>query len=317
MDSGLPARPVPCGASLHTGAVHAVRFNSSGKYCVSGGADRQVLLLNPSKGLILKSYVGHGYPVLDVTISHDDRHIVSSGMDKLVFYWDVMSGVLVRRFGGTRDGGHTQRVNAVAAGSASMNPSDLMCQVIASASYDKSVRLWDPRSNNVDPIQVLEDARDSVTSVSFRGTDILTTSVDERLRIYDIRMARIFEDWLGIPLGFGAVSGDGNCILTTCLDSQMRMVERSSGDILSTYSGHVNESFLVRCAFTFDDAFVVCGSEDGKVYCWDLENATETPTKTLSTVKDEGSVACGAIDTHPSLPQILSGSHSGHIMLWT
>lgn len=52
----------------HTGSVNAVRFNTTGQYCVSAGADRTVCLWNPKKQLLIKSYTGHGYEVADVAV---------------------------------------------------------------------------------------------------------------------------------------------------------------------------------------------------------------------------------------------------------
>ncbi len=41
---------------IHKGPVLSVRFNHSGDYCISCGADRVVKLLNPHKGLLIKTY---------------------------------------------------------------------------------------------------------------------------------------------------------------------------------------------------------------------------------------------------------------------
>lgn len=41
---------------IHKGPVLSVRFNHSGDYCISCGADRVVKLLNPHKALLIKTY---------------------------------------------------------------------------------------------------------------------------------------------------------------------------------------------------------------------------------------------------------------------
>jgi len=46
----------------HEGAVHVVRYNASGQYCLSGGQDKEVHLSNPSTGNKIKAYVAHGKP---------------------------------------------------------------------------------------------------------------------------------------------------------------------------------------------------------------------------------------------------------------
>jgi mitogen-activated protein kinase organizer 1 len=42
--------------------------------------------------------------------------------------------------------------------------------ILISGSFDASVRIWDVKSQNMKPIMVLEDARDSVSCVLAGGT---------------------------------------------------------------------------------------------------------------------------------------------------
>ena len=48
------------------------------------------------------------------------------------------------------------------------------CEVCASGSYDASVRVWDCRARAYDPVQVLSEAKDSVTSLQLSSCEILT-----------------------------------------------------------------------------------------------------------------------------------------------
>jgi len=64
-------------------------------------------------------------------------------------------------------------------------------------SFDATVRLWDCKSQSVKPIQVLDEARDSVSSLHVLGHEIVTGSVDGRVRLYDLRMGMLHVDVLG------------------------------------------------------------------------------------------------------------------------
>ena len=43
-----------------------------------------------------------------------------------------------------------------------------------SGSYDSTVRIWDTKSRNMEPVQILDEAKDSVTSLHVSEHEILT-----------------------------------------------------------------------------------------------------------------------------------------------
>ena len=69
-----------------------------GNYCLSCGSDKTLKLWNPTKGILLKTYSGHGYEVLDASGSCDNSQLTSCGLDKTVILWDVASGKLLRKY---------------------------------------------------------------------------------------------------------------------------------------------------------------------------------------------------------------------------
>lgn len=75
-------------------------------------------------------------------IYRDNSKLCSCGGDRQVYYWDVASGRVIRKFRG-----HDSEVNAVKFNEYS--------SVVVSAGYDRSVRAWDCRSHSTEPIQVL------------------------------------------------------------------------------------------------------------------------------------------------------------------
>ena len=87
--------------------------------------------------------------------------------------------------------------------------------MFAAGSYDATVRLWDlrcvsatsycrqppteffNRSQNRQPIQVLEEARDAVQALHITHGTIMTGSVDGYVRTYDLRMGQLRTDFIG------------------------------------------------------------------------------------------------------------------------
>lgn len=80
--------------------TRAVRFNYNGEYLLTCGSDKTLKLINPYKNTLLKTYIGHGYEVLDCEASADSGKLVSCSSDRTVNYWDVSTGKVVRKFRG-------------------------------------------------------------------------------------------------------------------------------------------------------------------------------------------------------------------------
>jgi mitogen-activated protein kinase organizer 1 len=151
--------------------------------------------------------------------------MVSAGGDKICFLWDVSSGRVIRRFQG-----HTQRVNSV-----KFNPDGTL---LFSGSYDKTVQIWDMRSHTREPLQILTDFRDSVSSLALTRTEIIASSVDGCVRVYDIRAGRMHADNVcSAGVVHVTASYDQRCMLSTCLDSSLYLSEIASGNSLQTYRG--------------------------------------------------------------------------------
>lgn len=287
------------GINPHEGPVRNVRFNGSGGYCLTCGSDKQVKLWNPHKGTLLKTYTGHGYEVLDATASQDNGRVASCGEDRMVILWDVATGQVIRKFRG-----HTQRVNAV-----KFNQPE--ATVILSASYDASLRAWDCRSRSYDPIQIMEDAKDSVTSLQVSTHEILTGSVDCKVRNYDLRMGRLYADHTGSPVTSVSFSADGQCVLASSLDNTIRLLDKDNGELLNEFQGHKNEDYKVDSCFSSDDSHIVSGSEDGKICFWDLIEGTLVMTKDQA----HKSIVY-SLSYHPKEDCLLSASSDGTVKLW-
>ncbi|XP_058617346.1 WD repeat domain-containing protein 83 isoform X2 [Onychostoma macrolepis] len=239
------------------GAVRAVRFNADGNYVLTCGGDKSLKLWSVSRGTLLKTYTGHGYEVLDVDCSYDNSQLCSCSSDKTVILWDVGSGQVTRKLRG-----HAGKVNCV-----QFNEE---ATVMLSGSIDGTVRCWDTRSRQMKPIQILDEAQDGISSLKVSEHELLTGSVDGRVRRYDLRMGQLNVDFIGSPITCVCFSRDGQCTLSSSLDSTVRLLDKSSGEMLGEYSGHVNKGYKLDCCLSDKDTHILSCSEDGHVYFWDL-----------------------------------------------
>jgi len=269
----------------------------AGEYCVSGSYDKTVRLWNPHKGSLIKNYRGHGYQVVGVAIHEDNSQIASCGGDRSPYLWDVATGQIIRKFKG-----HAQKINCIAW--------NKECTVLVTGSFDTSVKLWDAKSRSYDPIQILEDAKDSVESLCMGTYEIITGSTDGCVRVYDIRMGEIRTDKVGQPVSSVGLSGDEAILLVSTLDSTIRLIDKQDGTLYHTLKGHKNDGYPVRSTFSNTDAFVISGDEDGKTYWWSVEKGTLLHSSKVHADR----VSC--VDYHPNKQALLTCSADKTIKLF-
>ncbi|KIX09644.1 uncharacterized protein Z518_00725 [Rhinocladiella mackenziei CBS 650.93] len=264
----------------HAGPINAITFSSlGGTYTLTGSSDRQIHLsrtvpTNPGTPSVpIQKYTAHGYAVLDIAVAQDNQTFASVGGDRSVFLWDVQSadGTL-RRFGSNTNQGHTSRITCVAfAGEGD--------SVLVSGSDDTSVRMWDIRSRDATPLMVLEEAKDGISSlvVPGNGYEVISGSVDGRVRSYDIRMGCVTVDVMPGPVTSLEVSRDAKTVLIGCLDGKIRMMDRVDGTCLRAFppegnaEGYKNDSLRLKSCFALNESLVLSGSEnDGRVRGWDV-----------------------------------------------
>jgi mitogen-activated protein kinase organizer 1 len=212
----------------------------------------------------VNKYTAHGYEVLSIDVNSANDKFVSTGGDKTVFLWDVQTAQTVRRWTG-----HAGRVNRGVFGGEGDS-------IIATGSFDGTVRIWDTKSNAYKPIMTLSDAKDSISDVAIHDADILAASVDGRVRNYDLRMGMCQVDVVGPSCTSLAVSKKGTEVLVGSLDSTVRLMDRTNGELLKTYKddAFVNKHLRVRSTLGLNDSVVISGSDDGMVFAWDMLEGT-------------------------------------------
>jgi mitogen-activated protein kinase organizer 1 len=142
--------------------------------------------------------------------------------------------------------------------------------VLASGSDDATVAVWDCKSGSKRAIQILKDAKDSISSVGICDTEIIVGSVDGYTRVYDVRNCQLVSNMIGSPVTSVVLSHDKQCLLVSTLDSHIRLMDKSNGTLLQTYKGHANERYRFGSCFARNDTLVLSSSEDGYIYIWDF-----------------------------------------------
>ncbi|CAH1769886.1 5064_t:CDS:2, partial [Entrophospora sp. SA101] len=141
------------------------------------------------------------------------------------------------------------------------------------------------------PIQILSEAKDSITSLQVKNYEIVAGSTDD-------------------PVTSVTLSSDNNYILASSLDSVIRLMDKEDGRMLNDFKGHKNSTYRVNSCLSNDDSQIISGSEDGSIYIWDLLNGN-----LLKTIEAHPGIVV-YVTYHPRIDEMLSSSIDGLVKVW-
>jgi WD40 repeat protein len=120
----------------HADLVYAVAWSPDSRHLATASYDHSVAVLDAVTGERVQKLAGHSRGVLAVCYLPDGKHLVSAGADHSLRVWDAASGRALRALDN-----HTAAVNDLAVRPAEKDDAPLL---VASASDDRTVRLWQP-----------------------------------------------------------------------------------------------------------------------------------------------------------------------------
>jgi WD40 repeat protein len=334
----------------HTEYVRCVAFSPDGSLLASGGGgwsdkDTSVRLWEVNTGRELAIAPGHTGRVTTLAFSPNGQILASGSNDRSVRLWDAKSLAALRAASNFPDAiksvafnetgqklfvlsndlvaldvntdqitldlpGHIDKVNSVA-----ISPTG---QLLASASDDSSLRLWDLANGH--QIRVLRGHTGSVNCVAFSpdGQLLASASSDKSVRLWDVksghetaalqpgtdyaRAVAFSPDGRLLAIGTGGPYSDKE------KDNSVRIWDIESRSELRALQGHTEEIHSV--AFSPDGRLIASGSEDKSVRLWDTETGQELRTFEGHT----RSVRAVAFSLDGRL--VVSGSNDKIICLW-
>lgn len=325
--------------------IYTVCFSPNGELLATGGADNQVKLwsLSGLKAIAAKSGIvakhgsfpfnpqgdfvsavgvfnqgvqlletlnGHSKWILNASFSPDGKTLASTSADNTVKVWDVSQLSGGEHFfasevtgGATLLGtlaGHGDQVTQVSWSSDG--------KMLASSSYDKTVRLW---NLNEVRIKMLEGHGDKVLGVNFspEGRWLASASMDKTVKLWS-RSGLLLDTLAGHAQRVTSVSfsPDGQLLASGSYDKTVKLWSlKARGSRELTLRGHADS--VMSVSFSPDGQLIASASKDKTVKLWSREG------KLIQTlIGHRGWV--NSVSFNPDGRLLVSASDDGTVKVW-
>ncbi|KAI9222618.1 will die slowly-like protein [Blastocladiella britannica] len=301
----------------HAKPVSVVKLSPDGRWIATGSADQSVKLWSAIDGRYERTLLGHAHGVNDVAWHPDSAHLASASDDSRVRLWAATgtgAGTCLRSLAG-----HTAAVFCLA-----FHP---RATLLATGSFDETVRFWDPATGVC--VRILPAHSDPVTSLHFSadGSLLVSGAYDGLVRLWDTRSGLCLRTLVHPevpPVGCVRFTPNGRFVLVATLDGTLRLWSiKAGGAIEMELRGHDNAQFCIFAGLAAvplldgGDArktrylhLVACGSENGGVYLWNVEE--EMPAAVLRSHKEP----VIALDYAADGSMIVSGGNDTYVKIW-
>lgn len=256
--------------SGHKSEIYSGKFSKDGELYATGGNDKEINIWETFHSQLrnLTSFPNaHSNSILEICWGKGNTFLYSCSADKSLKIWDIFESKLVKKYKN-----HDNFIYSL-----DVFNDKLICSV----GEDSKLILNDPRSKSPTheekfKFQLL------TTKFNHKGDEIYIGGIDNQIKKFNIKTNTIDKDYTLIghtdTVTGISISNNDNYLLSNSMDNtlciwDLRPFVRGGNRLVKVLRGHVHsfERNLLRCAWSYDDNLVSCGSADRCVHIWDVD----------------------------------------------
>jgi hypothetical protein len=282
--------------------VSSLAFRPDGRALAVAGY-KQVEIIDPARGEVTARLTGAAEVVRSLAYSRDGKWLAAAGGEPgrfgEVMMWDGATGKLAYTLRGHRDYIYQ----------ADFSPDG---KLIATSSYDKTVKLWDVASGR--EVATLKDHTDAVFPVRFSpdGKLLASGAADRTVKLWDVATARrlfTLSDSLDSVLAL-SFHPSGKLISAAGADRIIRTWELAPEGGVLVRSVIAHEDAIIGLAYSPDGKFLASTSADRMIKIWD--GATGAEVRAMEKQPDWA----GALAFSPDGARLAVGRYDGSVSIY-
>lgn len=279
----------------HAGGVCCVCFSPNGTRLATSGTDGLIKLWDANTQQLLLTLNGHVGDVNKLAFSAQGDMLASAGDDGTVRLWNATTGKpqhVLR--------GHSGRVFEVV-----FRPK---WDQVVSAGDGEGIRFWSCQTGEM--LKMMPGNNVRALAMHPSVPYIAAAEHNQKLHVTQFNKARrLFETQTGRLAAVEdlAFSHDGGFLLVSSRDGDARVVDPTSGSVVSILQGH--REAIQSAKYSPDDQWIATADRDGIVMLW---SAAGTPVKTFRGHTDQ----VWTLDFSPNDSILATGDRSGNVRLW-
>ncbi|KAL7719694.1 Protein tipD [Entamoeba marina] len=273
----------------HSSDILCMKYNANGAVLATASADKTVKLWDVASGKIKSSFGGVLQSFTDVAFAPTGDMILGTSNDGTAKIWYLANSRLRHSLTG-----HNGKVTC-----GDFFSSDK----VMTGSHDRTLKTWDVNKGYCLKTTVCYSSCNCMM-MGGMGNLIITGHCDNTVRFWDNRSKECID--VNRKYHTGSVSD--------IINNVIQYVDGNTRQIIHTFS---SSDFSVantsRISCSPDGKYIVSGSSNGDVYCWDI--ASKKLESVLSPKVNQTAAPCYSVAWNPSQSQIVSG-HGSRIFVW-